>query len=175
MIGTCIHLGTPVLVDLGHVGAGGTLTDPRRRQPHQDLTAGQQPLNRAHARLRYPVEHGISRLKTWKIFRQTRCNPNWLTQAAKAISGELGLKHRCTSIPRSSPLRRKLPPRRIRPVRRGRQERTRQEEDGTDSEREERRCPAPAQTAVEGPLPGRFAGSADRQGPTALPTRSRPS
>lgn len=82
IIATCTRLGTPVL---GYVGAGGTFAVPRRRRPHQDLTAGQRSLNRAHARLRYPVERGIARLKTWKIFRRARCSPNWLTQAAKAV------------------------------------------------------------------------------------------
>ncbi|MGW2587916.1 transposase family protein [Streptomyces virginiae] len=85
IIATCIRLGTPVLADLGYVGAGGTFAVPRRRRPRQDLSAGQRSLNRAHARLRYPVERGIARLKTWKIFRRARCSPDWLTQAAKAI------------------------------------------------------------------------------------------
>ncbi|AWZ07983.1 hypothetical protein DRB96_29635 [Streptomyces sp. ICC1] len=80
-----IRLGTPVLADLGYVGAGGTFAVPRRRPPRPDLTTGQRSLNRAHARLRYPVERGIARLKTWKIFLRARCSPNWLTQAAKAI------------------------------------------------------------------------------------------
>lgn len=85
IIATCVRLGTPVLADLGYVGANGTYAVPQRHRPRQDLTATQRSLNRAHARLRYPVERGIARLKTWKIFRRARCSPNWLTQAAKAV------------------------------------------------------------------------------------------
>ncbi|WP_369776356.1 transposase family protein [Streptomyces sp. R33] len=84
IIATCVRVGTPVLADLGYVGAGGTFAVPHRRRPRQDL-AGQRSINRAHARLRYPVERGIARLKTWKIFRHARRSPTWLTQAAKAV------------------------------------------------------------------------------------------
>ncbi|WP_051833533.1 transposase family protein [Streptomyces katrae] len=84
IIATCVRVGTPVLPDLGYVGAGGTFAVPHRRRPRQDL-AGQRSINRAHARLRYPVERGIARLKTWKIFRHARRSPTWLTQAAKAV------------------------------------------------------------------------------------------
>ncbi|MFD9458946.1 transposase family protein [Streptomyces sp. NPDC059985] len=85
IVATCIRLGMPVLADLGYVGAGGTFAIPQRRRPRQDLTVTQRSLNRAHARLRYPVERGIARLKTWKIFRRARCSPNWLTQTARAV------------------------------------------------------------------------------------------
>ncbi len=98
IIATCVRLGTPVLADLGYVGAGGTFAVPHRRRPRQDLAVGQRSINRAHARLRYPVERGIARLKTWKIFRHARCSPTWLTQAAKA-----GAPKRITKV--SSPNR----------------------------------------------------------------------
>jgi hypothetical protein len=42
-------------------------------------------LNKAHARLRYPVERGMARVKTWRIFRKARCSPTWLTTAARAV------------------------------------------------------------------------------------------
>ncbi|MFE3866162.1 transposase family protein [Streptomyces goshikiensis] len=85
VITTCIRLGVPVLADLGYAGAGGTFAVPRRRRPRRELTTAERSLNRAHARLRYPVERGITRLKTWKILRRARCSPNWLTQATRAI------------------------------------------------------------------------------------------
>ncbi|MGW8955502.1 transposase family protein [Streptomyces sp. NPDC055709] len=85
IIATCVRLGMPVLADLGYIGADDTFTVPHRRRPRRDLTVTQQSVNRAHARLRYPVERGIARLKTWKIFRHARCSPSWLTHAAKAI------------------------------------------------------------------------------------------
>lgn len=57
----------------------------RRRRPGKELGPRQKSLNKAHARLRYPVERGIARLKTWRIFRKARCSPTWITTAAKAI------------------------------------------------------------------------------------------
>ncbi|MFC9330832.1 hypothetical protein [Kitasatospora sp. NPDC057015] len=36
---------------------------PTRRPPHGELTVGQRSLNRAHARLRYPVERGVATVK----------------------------------------------------------------------------------------------------------------
>lgn len=75
IIATCLRLCMPVLADLGYVGAGGTFAVPHRRRPRQDLTVTQKSINRAHARLRYPVERGIAWLKTWKIFRHARCSP----------------------------------------------------------------------------------------------------
>lgn len=85
IITTCIRLSLPVLADLGYLGAGGTFAVPHRRRPRQELTVKQRSLNKVHARLRYPVERGMARLKTWHIFRKARCSPAWLTTAAKAL------------------------------------------------------------------------------------------
>ncbi|WP_286160549.1 hypothetical protein [Streptomyces yunnanensis] len=41
-------------------------------------------MNKAHARLRYPVEHGVACFKTWWICRKARCSPTWPTTAAQA-------------------------------------------------------------------------------------------
>lgn len=84
IITTCRRLGIPVLADLGYLGADGTFAVPARRCPRKELTIQQQALNKAHARLRYPVERGMARLKTWRIFRKARCSPTWLTTAAQA-------------------------------------------------------------------------------------------
>ncbi|MFJ2008485.1 transposase family protein [Streptomyces chartreusis] len=85
IIDTCRRLGIPVLADPGYLGAGGTIATPIRRRPGKELKPRQVSLNKAHARLRYPVERGIARLKTWRIFRKARCSPTWLTTAAKAV------------------------------------------------------------------------------------------
>jgi hypothetical protein len=82
---TCIRLGIPGLAGLGYLGAGGTFAVPVRRRPGTDLTGSETSLNRAHARLRYPVEPGVASLKTWRIFQHARCSPTWLTSAAKAV------------------------------------------------------------------------------------------
>ncbi|MFD7339986.1 transposase family protein [Streptomyces violascens] len=85
IVATRIRLGLPVLADLGYLGAGGTFAVPYRRRPRQELTVKQRSVNKAHARLRYPVERGMARLKTWRIFRKARCSPTWLTTVAKAV------------------------------------------------------------------------------------------
>ncbi|MET8249366.1 transposase family protein [Streptomyces sp. NPDC005202] len=82
IVQTCVRLGVPALADLAYTGAGGTFAVPTRRPPR---TAGQRSLNKAHARLRYPVERGMATLKRWRIFRHARCSPNRLTSTAKAI------------------------------------------------------------------------------------------
>ncbi|GLW04187.1 IS5 family transposase [Streptomyces lavendulae subsp. lavendulae] len=94
IIATRTRLGTPVLADLGYVGAGGTFTVPRRRRPHQHLTAGQRSLNRAHARLRYPVERGIARLKTWRDLPPSPLQPQLAHpgRQSRPHPGELPLK-----------------------------------------------------------------------------------
>jgi hypothetical protein len=85
IVTTCARLGIPVLADLGYLGAGGTFAVPQRRRPRQALTVKQRSVNKAHARLRYPVERGVARLKTWRIFRHARCSPTWLSTVAKAV------------------------------------------------------------------------------------------
>ncbi|MFG2305296.1 transposase family protein [Actinacidiphila glaucinigra] len=85
IVATCVRLGIPALADLAYLGAGGTFAAPTRRPPCKELTARQRSLNRAHARLRYPVERGVATLKRWRIFRHARCSPNRLSSAAKAI------------------------------------------------------------------------------------------
>ncbi|MFJ1812663.1 MULTISPECIES: transposase family protein [unclassified Streptomyces] len=84
VVDTCRRLGTPALAGLAFLGAGGTFATGRRRRPGKEL-GRQKSLNKAHARLRYPVERGIARLKTWRILRKARCSPTWLTTAAKAL------------------------------------------------------------------------------------------
>ncbi|MFD9568170.1 IS5/IS1182 family transposase, partial [Streptomyces sp. NPDC059994] len=36
-------------------------------------------------RTRAPVERGIAHLKTWHIFRHSRCSPNRMTSTAQAV------------------------------------------------------------------------------------------
>ncbi|MGW0552469.1 transposase family protein, partial [Streptomyces altiplanensis] len=63
----------------------GTFATGQRCRPGKELSLRQKSLYKAHARLRYPVERGMARLKTWRIFRKARCSPTWLTSAAKAV------------------------------------------------------------------------------------------
>jgi hypothetical protein len=85
IIATCIRLGIPVLADRGYQGAGDTVAVPHRRRPGKDLTAKQKCVNRAHSRLRWPVERAIAAVKTWRILRKARCHPSRMTSIVKAI------------------------------------------------------------------------------------------
>ncbi|WP_432021454.1 hypothetical protein [Streptomyces sp. 1222.5] len=71
------------MADLAYLQAGDTLAVGQRRRPGKDLYSRQDALNKAHARLRYPVRRGIVRLKTWRTFRKARCGPTWLTLRPK--------------------------------------------------------------------------------------------
>ncbi|QKW24499.1 transposase [Kitasatospora sp. NA04385] len=85
IVKTCARLHIPALADMAYTGAGGTFAVPTRRLPRKEPSVRQRSVNRAHARLRHPVERGVATLKRWKIFRRARCSPNWLTSAAKAV------------------------------------------------------------------------------------------
>ena len=45
----------------------------------------EKTVNRALAAARAPVERGVACLKSWRIFRRSRCSPNRMTSVAKAI------------------------------------------------------------------------------------------
>ncbi|WP_430541579.1 transposase family protein [Streptomyces malaysiensis] len=64
------------LADHADMRAGPWVTTPLRRPPRRDLTPTQQTVNRALSAARAPVERGIARLKSWRIFRRSRCSPN---------------------------------------------------------------------------------------------------
>ncbi len=61
------------------------MTTGIKRRPLQDLTPTEKTVNRALAEARAPVERGVARLKSWRIFRRSRCSPNRMTSIAKAI------------------------------------------------------------------------------------------
>nr|WP_269664834.1 transposase family protein [Streptacidiphilus rugosus] len=73
------------LLFVAYTGAGPGIAVPVRRRPKQELTAKERSLNKAHARLRCPVERGVATVKRWRIFRHARCSPGWLQSAAKAV------------------------------------------------------------------------------------------
>lgn len=73
------------MADLAYQGAGPWLTTGIKRKPLQELTPTEKTRNRALAATRAPVERGVARLKSWRIFRRSRCSPNRMTSIAKAI------------------------------------------------------------------------------------------
>ncbi|WP_329347531.1 transposase [Streptomyces sp. NBC_01261] len=85
IIRICERQGIPVLADRAYMGAGPWVTTALRRSPGRDLTPTQQTVNRALSAARAPVERGIARLKSWRIFRRSRCSPNRMTSIAAAV------------------------------------------------------------------------------------------
>jgi hypothetical protein len=51
----------------------------------RDLTPTQQTVNQGLSAARAPVERGVARLKSWRIFRESRCSPNRMSSIAKAV------------------------------------------------------------------------------------------
>ncbi|MGY5068518.1 transposase family protein [Streptomyces griseus] len=85
IIRICERHGVPVLADRAYTGAGPWVTTGRRRPPGGQLTPTERTINQALAASRAPVERGVARLKSWRIFRRSRCSPNRMTSIAKAV------------------------------------------------------------------------------------------
>ena len=92
IIRICERQGIPILADRASIGGGPWVTTARRRPPSRDLSPTEQTVNRALAAARAPVERGVARLKSWRIFRRARCSPNRMTSIAKAV---LTLERHC--------------------------------------------------------------------------------
>ncbi|WP_338675117.1 transposase family protein [Streptomyces sp. SCSIO 30461] len=73
-------------------GAGGAVRVPFRGR-WERLSAGQQAVNIAHARIRALGERGMATLKTWRLLRKLRCSTNHITRLVQAI---LTLHLNCT-------------------------------------------------------------------------------
>jgi transposase len=85
IIRTCERQGIPILADRAYLGASPWVTTPLRRPPGRDLTPTQQTVNRALSTARAPVERGLARLKSWRIFRKSRSSPNRMTSISAAV------------------------------------------------------------------------------------------
>ncbi|MET9603380.1 transposase family protein [Streptomyces sp. NPDC006459] len=81
----CERLKIPALADKTYQGAGGTFALPVKKHRSRGLTIKEESVNRAHARLRSPVERAFARLKAWRIFRRARVSPNTLTSITKVV------------------------------------------------------------------------------------------
>ncbi len=85
IIRICERQGVPIVADRAYIGAGSWVTTAIRRPPNGELTLTERTLNRALAHARAPVERGVARLKSWRIFRRSRCSPNRMTVIAAAV------------------------------------------------------------------------------------------
>ncbi|MDX3546974.1 IS5 family transposase [Streptomyces europaeiscabiei] len=70
--------------DKGYQGAGGTVRLPYRGRWHS-LSAGQQAVNRSHAKVRALVEQAIATLKSWRLLRKLRCSTTRITSLVQAV------------------------------------------------------------------------------------------
>ena len=85
IIRICERQGVPVLADRAYQGGGPWVTTGRKRPPGSELSPTQRTVNRALAQARAPVERGMARLKSWRIFRRSRVSPNRMTSIAAAV------------------------------------------------------------------------------------------
>jgi hypothetical protein len=70
--------------DKGYRGAGGTVRIPYWGRWHS-LSAGQQAVNRFHAKIRALVEQAMATLKNWRLLRKLRCSTTRITALVKAV------------------------------------------------------------------------------------------
>lgn len=92
IIRICERQGVPILANRACMGAGAWVTTPLRRPPGRDLTPTRQTVNRTLSAARAPVERGVARLKSWRIFRRARCSPNRMSSISAAV---LTLERQC--------------------------------------------------------------------------------
>lgn len=85
IIRICKRQGVPIVADHTYVGVGSWTTTAIRRPPNGELTSTERTHTRALAQIRAPVEKGVARLKSWRIFRRSRCSPNRMTDIAAAV------------------------------------------------------------------------------------------
>ncbi|MFG2367534.1 transposase family protein [Streptomyces mirabilis] len=73
-----------LLAERAYMRAGPWVTTPLRNPPGRDLTPTRQSVNRALSAARTPVERGVARPKSWRIFRRSRCSPKRMSSIAAA-------------------------------------------------------------------------------------------
>jgi hypothetical protein len=84
IISALAETGIRCWVDKGYQGAGGTVRVPYHGR-WERLSAGQQEVNRAHAKIRALGEQAMATLKTWRLLRKLRCSTARITSLVQAI------------------------------------------------------------------------------------------
>ncbi|GGN86815.1 IS5 family transposase [Streptomyces albiflavescens] len=84
VIDALVGAGIVCWADKGYQGAGGTVRVPYRGR-WETLSAGQQAVNRSHAKIRALVEQAIATLKSWRLLRKLRCSTTRITSLVQAV------------------------------------------------------------------------------------------
>jgi hypothetical protein len=84
IIDALAQAGITCWADKGYQGAGGTVRLPYRGR-WDSLSAGQQAVNRSHAKIRALVEQAIATLKSWRLLRKLRCSTTRITGLVQAV------------------------------------------------------------------------------------------
>ncbi|WP_445402163.1 transposase family protein [Streptomyces sp. LE64] len=74
----------PCWADKGYRGAKGTVRTPCWGR-WETLSAGQQAVNRSHAKIRALVEQAVATFKSWRLPRKLRCSTTRITSPVQAI------------------------------------------------------------------------------------------
>lgn len=83
VIDALTEAGIDCWADKGYRGAGGTVRVPYWGR-WENLSRGQQAVNRAHARIRALVEQAVATLKSWRLLRKLRCSTTRITSLVQA-------------------------------------------------------------------------------------------
>ncbi|MEU7318828.1 transposase family protein [Streptomyces sp. NPDC007083] len=84
IIGALTEAGVGCWADKAYRGAGGTTRVPYWGR-WATLSAGQQAVNRSHAKIRALVEQAMATLKTWRLLRKLRCSTTRITALVQAV------------------------------------------------------------------------------------------
>ncbi|GGO57284.1 IS5 family transposase [Streptomyces daqingensis] len=84
IIDALTEAGVECWADKGYRGAGGTVRVPYWGR-WAKLSAGQQAVNRSHAKIRALVEQAMATLKVWRLLRKLRCSTNRITSLVQAV------------------------------------------------------------------------------------------
>ncbi|MFJ4964853.1 transposase family protein [Streptomyces sp. NPDC088729] len=78
------HADVTCWADKGYRGAGSTVRIPYWGR-WDTLSAGQQAVNRSHAKIRALVEQAMATLKSWRLLRKLRCSTTRITSLVQAV------------------------------------------------------------------------------------------
>ena len=84
IIDALAEAGVKCWADKAYRGAGGTIRVPYWGR-WETLSAGQQAVNRSHAKIRALVEQAMATLKTWRLLRKLRCSTTRITNLVQAV------------------------------------------------------------------------------------------